>query len=251
MTTSRGDTKRRGQSSRKTNAEKPEARRFVQIKTVILMSDAWRDCDFSARSAFIELSARLQWASGQPEPVNNGRLWLSRDEWHKAGFAPATVTRATKQLIKVGLVYRSRSGGIGRGCSEYAMTCYAPTKDSAGLFFSGFRKDAWAKYVPPPKKTRESKVNRDRFKNDELPHENGEKQIKSEPSTRIKSVHQEAESTNLQESKARLLACSIVFSAVKELKREEKIRRPLFGSPYLIRRQVTADRGIDSRRSIQ
>ena len=194
---------RRGQSPRKnttqSQSEKAEARRFIQIKTVLHMSDAWRDCDYSARCAFIELSARLKWASNQPEPINNGNLWLSREEWEKAGFAPATVTRAIKQLISVGILYRTRSGGIGRGCSEYALTCFAPTKETSGLFFQGFRKNAWDKYVAKPKKTRESKVNRDRFKNDELPHENMEKQIKSEPSARIKSVHQEAESTNLRE----------------------------------------------------
>ena len=253
MTIDRAEATRRGQSPRKTAAkpgttEKAEARRFVQTKTVVMMSDAFRACDYSARCVFQELSARLQWASGQSEPINNGRLWLSREEWQKAGFAPATVTRAVKQLIKVGLLYRSRAGGIGRGCSEYALTCYAPTKDSNGLFFNGFRKDAWAKYTQPPKKTRESKVNRDRFKNDELPPENSDYRIKSEPSARIISVHQEAESTNLQ---VRNSCCSAVLSSVKVLKREEKIRRPLFGSPFLIRRQVTADRGITPRRSIQ
>ena len=63
----------------------PEAKRFVQIKTVVMSSDAWRDCDYSARAAYVEISARLQWASGKPDPTNNGRLWLSRDEWGKAG----------------------------------------------------------------------------------------------------------------------------------------------------------------------
>lgn len=155
--------------SRQSPTEKAEAKRFVQIKTVVLMSDAWRHMDFSARCAFIELSARLQWATGQSEPVNNGHLWLSRGEWERAGFSPATVTRCTKALVAVGLLYRTRAGGIGRGCSEYAMTCYAPTRDTTGLFFNGFRKDAWAKFIAPPKKTRESKVNRDRFKFDELP----------------------------------------------------------------------------------
>lgn len=48
------------QAPRRPNVEKQEARRFVQIKTVILMSDAWRDCDYSARCALIELSSRLQ-----------------------------------------------------------------------------------------------------------------------------------------------------------------------------------------------
>lgn len=185
-------------AAKPTRTEKAEARRFVQLKTVLLMSDAWRDCDYSARCAFLELSARLAWATGQSEPTNNGRLWLSRDEWLKAGFAPATVTRAVKQLIKTGLIYRARTGGIGRGCSEYAMTCYAPTKDATGLFFNGFRKNAWAQYVTPPKKTRESKMNRARFKNDELPTENDEYRIKNEPSTQIKSIHQESESTNLR-----------------------------------------------------
>lgn len=231
------ESTRRGRSSRKTttrsHSEKAEARRFVQIKSVLLMSDAWRDCDYSARCAFIELSSRLQWASGQPEPSNNGRLWLSREEWEKAGFAPATVTRALKQLVKVGILYRTRHGGIGRGCSEYALTCYAPTKDANGLFFNGFRKDAWAKYIQPPKKTRESKVNRDRFKNDELPPENSDYLIKSEPSTRIKSVHQESESTNLHVTRTHTTAATPA----------QLSRSPAYTSPQLIRRRTTADRG--------
>ena len=241
--TNRADTRRGGQTPRNNNtpqtaSEKAEAKRFVQIKTVVLMSDAWRDCEFSARCAFIELSSRLQWASGQPEPLNNGRLWLSRDEWKKADFATATVSRATKQLIKVGLLYRTRAGGIGRGCSEYALTCYPLTKDTSGLFCSGFRKDAWAKYVAPapepePEKTRESKVNRDRFKNDSLPPENGDYQIKSEPDTRIKFEHQESESTNLQGRKAR--ASPVIHS---------KNRLALaYASPHLIRRQTTSGNG--------
>ena len=252
MTADRAEA-RRGLVPRKPHVskDKTEARRFVQVKTVVMMSDAWRDCDYSARCAFLELSGRLQWASGQPEPLNNGQLWLSRSEWERAGFAPATVTRATKQLIKVGLLYRTRSGGISRGCSEYAITCYSLTKDTNGLFCGGFRKDAWAKYIAAPaesKKCRESKVNRARFKNDSLPPENRDYRIKSEPSARIISVHQEAESTNLQ---GRNSCCSAVLSSVKVMKREEKIRRPLFGSPFLIRRQVTADRGIAPGRSIQ
>ena len=197
---------RRGLVPRKPTGskEKAEARRFVQVKTVVMMSDAWRDCDYSARCAFLELSGRLQWASGQTEPLNNGQLWLSRSEWERAGFAPATVTRATKQLIKVGLLYRTHSGGISRGCSEYAITCYSLTKDTNGLFCAGFRKDAWAKYIAAPaepKKSRESKVNRARFKNDSLPPEIGDKEIKSEQAAGIISVHQEAESTNLQVTK--------------------------------------------------
>lgn len=227
----RAESIRRGSPPRKaSNTEKAEAKRFVQIKTVLLMSDAWRDCDYSARCAFLEFSARLKWATGQPEPTNNGRLWLTRDEWLKAGFAPATVTRSIQQLIKTGLIYRARTGGIGRGCSEYALTCYAPTKDSTGLFFNGFRKDAWAKYSPLPEKTHESKVNRDRFKNDSLPLENSEYRIKSEPSARIKSVHQESESTSLQGDE---------FPAAATASRP---RKPLT-SPLAIRLSLTADRG--------
>jgi len=200
MATDRTEASRRGQARSKSAAasSSAEARQFVQIKTVVTMSDAYRDCDYSTRCVLLELCARLKWVSGQPEPTNNGRLWLSRDEWTKAGFAPATVTRSLQQLVKVGLVYRTRSGGIGRGCSEYALTFYAPTKDTDGLFFQCFRKNAWSSYKAEPKKPRESNLNRDRFKNDELPAEMGEKQIKFEQAPVIKSEHQESESTNLR-----------------------------------------------------
>lgn len=215
-------------------AGNPEAKRFVQIKTVVLMSDAWRDCDYSARCAFLELSARIIWASGQPEPINNGRLWLSREEWEKAGFASATVTRATKQLIRVGLLYRTRTGGINRGCSEFALTCYALAKDTSGLHCQGFRKDAWSKYEPSSQeKTRESKVNRHRFKNDELSPENTGKQIKSEPVPLIKSEHQESESTNLQGR----------TSVTKNGNPQRKLHSSPYSTFQLIRRQVTAERG--------
>lgn len=201
MSTGRAKETRRGRASR--DSDNPEAKRFVQIKTVVMMSDAWRDCDYSTRSAFLELSARLKWASGQSEPINNGRLWLSRSEWERAGFASATITRAMKQLIKVGLLYRTRSGGISRGCSEYGITCYPLAKDTSGLFCVGFRKDAWAKYVPQPatpEKPRASKLPRDRSKNDSLPPENGDKEIKSEQGTPTIFEHQEPESTTLHKS---------------------------------------------------
>lgn len=200
--------------------ENPEARRFVQVKTVVMTSDAWRDCDYSARVAYFELSARLQWVSGKSEPVNNGHLWLSRTEWEKAAFSSATVTRAIKQLIKVGLIYRTRSGGIGRGCNEFALTSYPLTKERTGLFCAGFRKDAWANYVPPPapeQKTRESNVNRDRFTFDELPPENGDKQIKSKQAPRIIFKHQEAESTNLQGTEALHVDAAWIAAYLKRL----------------------------------
>ena len=124
MDIDRAGAERRGQSPRKTAStsiarDNPEAKQFVQIKTVVMMSDAWRDCDYSARCAFVELSARLQWSFGQSDPINNGRLWLSRDEWERAGFSSATVTRAIKRLVKVGLLYRilSRRTGPGWGSS--------------------------------------------------------------------------------------------------------------------------------------
>ncbi len=200
MAIDRTELARRGSSPAKTSTKttSSEARQFVQIKTVVTMSDAYRACDYSARCALLELCARLKWVSGQPEPINNGRLWLSRQEWTKAGFAPATVTRALQKLVKVGLIYRARLGGIGRGCSEYALTFYALTKDTDGVFFQGFRKNAWSGYVAEPKKTRVSNLNRVRFKNDELPPETSEKQIKTEQAPVIKSVHQESESTSLQ-----------------------------------------------------
>ena len=200
MAVDRTEQSRRGQVSRKSAAasSSAEARQFVQIKTVVTMSDAYRDCDYSARCVLLELCARLKWVSGQSEPTNNGRLWLSREEWTKAGFAPATVTRALQKLVKVGLVYRTRSGGIGRGCSEYALTFYTATKDTNGLFFQSFRKNAWSSYKAEPKKPRQSNLNRARFKNDALPPEMGEKQIKSEQAPGIISEHQESESTILR-----------------------------------------------------
>ena len=204
----RTEAARRGQSSRsgKIHTGTPEAKRFVQIKTVVMNSAAWRACDYSARCVFLELSGCLQWMSGQSEPVNNGHLWLSREQWKKAGFASATVTRAIKTLIKVGLLFRTRSGGIGRGCNEFAVTCFSLTKDNDSLFCNGFVKDAWSRYVPDEKKSQASKVNRRRFTNDSLPVENGDKEIKCEQQAQIKSEHQESESTNLlQRSTAEVL----------------------------------------------
>ena len=235
MATDRTESTRRGQSAVKTTTKtaSSEARQFVQIKTVVTMSDAYRACDYSARCALLELCARLKWVSGQPEPINNGRLWLSRDEWAKAGFAPATVTRALQKLVKVGLIYRTRSGGIGRGCSEYALTFYAPTKDTDGLFFQGFRKNAWSGYVAEPKKTRESNLNKARFKNDELPPEMGEKQIKFEQAPVIKSVHQESESTSLR---------GITGMETAHTQRRNRARKPMT-SPLAIRLSLTSDRG--------
>lgn len=225
-----------GRTTRKAVA--PEARRFLQIKTVVLMSDAWRDCDYSARAAYVELSASLQWVSGKSDPINNGRIWISREAWEKSGFAAATITRAMKQLIKVGLIYRTRTGGIGRGCSEYALTCFPLTRDTSGLFCKAFVKDAWAKYVAPSaqeRKNRVSKLNRNRFTSDELPRKNCDYRIKSEPTVAIKNEHQESESTNLQGSLTRTGGY-------------DEPRPPSLATTLLIRRGTTMDRGRASCR---
>jgi hypothetical protein len=155
---------------------------------------------------------------------------------------PARWSGNTRNWSPIGAVtLNPERDSVVASCSEYALSCYAPTKNSNGLFFSGFRKDAWAKYTKPPKKTRESKVNRDRFKNDELPPENRDYRIKNEPSARIKSVHQESESTTLQLRTSGLTAFP---PSKKVLKRERNRRRPIFAHPLLIKRQVTADRWI-------
>ena len=200
----RTESSRRGQSSRrsKKHTDNPQAKRFVQIKTVVMQSAAWQSCNYSVRCVFLELSGCLRWVSGQSEPVNNGHLWLSRSQWEEAGFASATVTRAIKHLIKVGLVFRTRTGGIGRDCSEYALTCFPLTEDTDNLFCKGFVKDAWSKYVPDEKKSQASKVNQHRFKNDSLPIENSDKEIKFEQQAQIKCEHQESKSTNLLQREA-------------------------------------------------
>ena len=236
MGADRNEASRRGLPSSTKAGAKNEARQFVQIKTVVMTSDAYRASTASARCVLLELCARLKWVSGQPEPTNNGRLWLSREEWEKAGFAPATVTRSLKELVKHGLVYRARSGGIGRGCSEYAVTFYGLTKDTDGLFFQGFRKNAWANFTPEQKKHRESKLNRDRFKNDSLPPENSNKEIKTEPSKRIIFEHQESESTSLRVSDSG----AGLYSAHQP--RHNRPRKPAT-SPFCIRLNRTADRG--------
>lgn len=48
MTADRAEA-RRGLVPRKPHVskDKTEARRFVQVKTVVMMSDAWRDCDLT------------------------------------------------------------------------------------------------------------------------------------------------------------------------------------------------------------
>lgn len=185
--------------------DKAEAKRFLQIKTVVHESDAFRYCTYAARCVYMELSARLKWVSGQRDPANNGHLWLSREQWAAARFSSATVTRSIRQLIKHGLIFRTRSGGIGRGCSMYALTCLPLSKDRDGIFCKGFVKDAWADYVPKEsiaKKNRESNVNRTRVNADLLPPESDDKVIISKPDPSITFNHQESESTNLGDCEA-------------------------------------------------
>ena len=227
MTIDRVEATRRGQSTqRKTSTKHP----YAAIEHRVIDSPAYADLSFSARSLLVLLARQLS-------KDNNGHLQATYKYLRGFGFdSERTITRCVKELIAHGIIYRTRCGGYQQGASLYAVT-WLTVKDKDGLFLDGFKPCAWRDWKQEEKKSPPAKMQDTHGKNGVLT-----------PSATAKNTG----GTPRKSADNELMPCSSsVLRHVKVLKGEEKIRRPLFGSPFLIRRQVTADRGISPGRSIQ
>ena len=138
----RAEQQRRGsQTPRKTSTKHP----YAAIEHRVIDSPAYADLTFSARS-MLQLFAR------QLSKDNNGRLQATHSYLERFGFSDRTLTRAVKELIAHGFIYRTRCGGYQQGASQYAVTWLKITQRE-GLFLDGFLPCAWRYWQPSENKT--------------------------------------------------------------------------------------------------
>jgi DNA-binding HxlR family transcriptional regulator len=122
---------------------------IAAIEKRVLDSEAYADLTFAARAALIELAKALP-------KGGNGHVFIARAKWAAAGFSSKTVTRALAELVSHGIIYKTKSGGIGRGCSTYALT-WLPITKKDGLYLQGFTACAWRNWQKDPKKNARDK----------------------------------------------------------------------------------------------
>ena len=110
----------------------------------VIDSLAYADLSFSARALLVIITRQLS-------KNNNGRLMATYSYMHKFGFdSEHTISRAIKELIAHGMIYRARSGGYQQGAAQYAVTWLSITSKE-GLFLAGFVPYAWRDWKPEEK----------------------------------------------------------------------------------------------------
>lgn len=140
---------RRGMPPRKTLTKHP----YAAIEHRVIDSPAYAALTFSARSLLLLIARQLS-------KDNNGHLQATYSYMQRFGFSSEhTLSRAIKELITHGMIYRTRSGGYQQGAGKYAVTWLSiPRKD--GLFLQGFKPCAWREWLPdgktPPAKVQET-----------------------------------------------------------------------------------------------
>jgi len=140
---------RRGQAPRKTLTKHP----YAAIEHRVIDSPAYASLTFSARSLLVLIARQLS-------KDNNGHLQATHSYMQRFGFSSEhTLSRAIKELIAHGMIYRTRSGGYQQGAGMYAVT-WLPISRKEGLFLQGFKPCAWRDWVPdkktPPAKRQET-----------------------------------------------------------------------------------------------
>ena len=109
-------------------------------------SEAYADLTFSARSLLDVVGRQLG------VPNNNGHLLTAYSYIKKFGFdSDRTVTRATKELIEHGFLFKTKTGGYQRGVGKFAVTWLPLSSDLTGLSASGFKPNAWRDWRPATK----------------------------------------------------------------------------------------------------
>lgn len=138
----RNEQVRRGQAPRRTSTKHP----YAAIEHRVIDSPAYADLTYAARSILVLITRQLT-------ADNNGRLQATESYLSRFGVGSAhTITRAVKELIAHGLIYRTRSGGYHNGAAWYAVT-WLPIKQREGLFLDGFLPCAWRNWESPKKNT--------------------------------------------------------------------------------------------------
>ena len=216
MGTDRSESLRRGQSASKTTTKHP----YAAIEHRVIDSQAFVAMTFSARSLLLELARQLT-------KDNNGHLQATFSYMGRHGFSENTLSRAIAELIKHGMIYRTRSGGYQQGAAKYAVT-WLPVRNKQGLFLDGFKPCAWRDWQPeatPRKKTPPSKLM-------DTHRKNGEWTMPIPPKFEAGCPPKNEDNE--------LMPCTAVKTAHPT--RKNRPRKPLT-SPFAIRLQLVADRG--------
>lgn len=136
---------------------------FAAIEWRVIDSPAYADLTFSARSLLVLITRQL----GKD---NNGHLQATFTYMERFGFSVNTLSRATRELITHGMIYKTKSGGFHLGAAKFAVT-WLPVKNTHGIFMQGFKPCAWRDWTPETpkeKKTRPPKLRAHSLKNGEL-----------------------------------------------------------------------------------
>ena len=132
---------------RKQRRGKKQTEPFIQISSLILNSDAYKDLSFSARSMLNEI---LNFHNG----INNGSIWITKEVLKQRGFYKNTSTSALKELTIHGFIYMTRRGGnLNGGCSWYAIT-WLKINRVEGQHLENFIPNAYAKWQSNKKNDR-------------------------------------------------------------------------------------------------
>ena len=124
---------------------------YAAIEHRVIDSLAYAHLSFSARGLLVIITRQLT-------KDNNGRLMAAYSYLRKYGFkSEHTISRAIKELIAHGLIYRTRSGGYQQGAAQYSVTWLSVTRKE-GLFMDGFVHCAWRDWAPEVKKLPPAKM---------------------------------------------------------------------------------------------
>lgn len=123
---------------------------YAAIEHRVIDSPAYADLTFSARSLLVLIARQLS-------KDNNGHLQATFTYMERFGFSVNTLSRATRELIAHGFIYRTKSGGFHLGAAKFAVTWLSITQKN-GIFLAGFKPCAWRDWLLPEKKSRPPKV---------------------------------------------------------------------------------------------
>lgn len=216
MAADRTEQTRRGQSAAKTTTRHP----YAAIEHRVIDSAAFVAMTFSARSLLLEMARQLT-------KDNNGHLQATYSYMQHHGFSENTLSRAIAELIRQGMIYRTRSGGYQQGAAQYAVT-WLPIRNRQELFLDGFKLCAWRDWQPEEaakKKTPHPKLM-------DTHRKNGEWTMPATPKSEAGGPPKSEDNE--------LMPCSGVKAAHQQ--RASRPRKPLT-SPLAIRLTLTADRG--------
>ena len=90
-----------------------------RVRADVTSSNAWRVLSYSSKALYLDLRAKLRIGS-------NGNVSAALSDMKHAGWkSSATLAKALYELLAVGLIIKTRSGGVERGskvCSLYGFT---------------------------------------------------------------------------------------------------------------------------------